>query len=73
MSDRFGRGDVLSMMVALTIAGTRGGGSLSEKCGVVVGPERFAISISALLSLCIDRSIAGDGGGGMYKGGGEFS
>jgi hypothetical protein len=73
LSDGFGRGDVSSTTVTLIMAGMRGGGSSSEECGVFVGPERFTISMSGLLSLCVDRSIAGDSGGGMYKGGGEFS
>jgi hypothetical protein len=32
----------------------------------------FVIFVSGLLTPCVDQSIAGDGGSGMYKGGGEF-
>src|SRR5947208_11163856 len=40
---------------------------------MVEGPKRFLISMSGLLTPCIDQSITGDSGGGMNKGGGEFS
>jgi hypothetical protein len=36
-------------------------------------PERFSILVSEDLTPCIDQSIIGKGGGGMNKGGGEFS
>jgi hypothetical protein len=40
---------------------------------VFVAPDMFSISMSGLLSPSVDRPVAGDGGGGMNKGGGEFS
>ena len=44
-----------------------------KKSGVLVAPDSFSISMSGLLSPSIDRPVAGEGGGGMNKGGGEFS
>jgi hypothetical protein len=53
---------------------TAGGRRVSfKKSGVLVAADMFSISMSGLLGPCIDRSIAGDSGGGMNKGGGEFS
>jgi hypothetical protein len=68
-----GRGDVSSIMSAVSIvtAGTRR--VAFKESGVFVAADRFSISMSGLLGPSIDRSIIGDGGGGMNKGGGEFS
>jgi hypothetical protein len=73
VSDRLGRGDV-SLITVMVLIITSGGRGLSfEEWGVLVGADMFLISMSGLLGPCIDRSITGDGGGGMNKGGGEFS
>ena len=70
----FGREDVSSTtVVALSIAGVRRGGLLFSEGGAVIDREAFAIFVSGDLTPYVDRSIAGDSGGGMNKGGGEFS
>jgi hypothetical protein len=68
-----GRGDVSSITVAVFVvaAGTRR--TSFKKSGVFVAPDTFSISMSGLLSPSIDRPVAGEGGGGMNKGRGEFS
>jgi hypothetical protein len=68
-----GRGEVSSITLTVSII-TTGGWRLSFKeSGVFVTPDRFSIPVSGLLGPRIDRSIVGEGGGGMSKGGGEFS
>jgi hypothetical protein len=68
-----GRGDMLSIMTAVLIITTGGWRVAFKKSGVFVTPVMFSILMSGLLSLSVDRPVAGDGGGGMNKGGGEFS
>jgi hypothetical protein len=68
-----GRGDVSSITVTVFIVTTGGWRGLFKKSGVLVTPNRFSIFMSGLLGPCVDRSIVGDAGGRMYKGGGEFS
>jgi hypothetical protein len=57
----------------MSIVAAGGWRLLFKKSGVFVTPDKFSISMSGLLGPCVDRSIAGDSGGGMNKGGGEFS
>jgi hypothetical protein len=68
-----GRGDVSSITVTVFIitAGTRR--ASFKESGVLVAPDSFSILMSGLLSPPADRPVAGEGGGGMNKGGGEFS
>jgi hypothetical protein len=74
----FRRGDVSSMTVVtvitmgVVIAACKRGLFPSEG-GTVVDREAFSIFVSGDLTPCMDRSIVRDGGGGMNKGGGEFS
>jgi hypothetical protein len=68
-----GRGDVSSIMVTVSIITAGSRRAAFKKSGVFVAADRFLILVSGLLSPCINRSIAGDGSGGMNKGGGEFS
>ena len=62
-----------SITVAMSIIGTGSRTAAFKESGVLVAPDSFAISVSGLLRPRVDRPVAGDGGGGMYKGGGEFS
>jgi hypothetical protein len=69
-----GRGDVSSTTVVTfismgVVAATSKGGLLPSKGGTVADWEQFSISVSGDLTLCMDRSIIRDGGGGMNKGG----
>jgi hypothetical protein len=59
--------------MAVSIIGTGSRTAAFKESGVFVAPDMFLISMSGLLSPSIDRPISGDGGGGMNKGGGEFS
>ena len=68
-----GRGDVLLIMVMMSIVTAGGWRGLFKKSGVLVTPDMFSIFMSGLLGPSVDRSIVGDGGGGVNKGGGEFS
>jgi hypothetical protein len=68
-----GRGDVSSITIAVSFIAVGGRRVSFKKSGVFVAPDMFSISMSGLLGPCVDRPIAGDGGGGMNKGGGEFS
>jgi hypothetical protein len=68
-----GRGDVSLIMVTVFIITAGSRAAASKESGVFVTPDTFSISMSGLLSPSIDRPIAGEGGGGMNKGGGEFS
>ena len=69
-----GRGDVSSTtVVTLIMTGVRWGGLFSSEGGTMVEWEAFSIFMSGDLTPCMDQSITGDGGGGMNKGGGEFS
>jgi hypothetical protein len=68
-----GRGDMLSITTVVSIVTTGGWRVAFKKSGVFVTPDMFLISMSGLLSPSVDRPVAGDGGGGMNKGGGEFS
>jgi hypothetical protein len=61
------------MVVTLIMTGMRGGGLSFSEGGTVVEWEVFLIFMSGDLTPCMDQSIAGDGGGGINKGGGEFS
>jgi hypothetical protein len=60
-----------STTVFIVTAGTRRG--LFKESRVFVAPDMFSISVSGLLSPSVDQPVSGDGGGGMNKGGGEFS
>jgi hypothetical protein len=64
---------MLSITVTMSAITAGGGRVLFKECGVFVAADMFSILMSGLLGPCIDRSIAGDGSGGMNKGGGEFS
>jgi hypothetical protein len=68
-----GRGDVSSITVTVSIVTVGGWSRAVKECGVFVAPDSFSISVSGLLSPAADRPVAGEGGGGMNKGGGEFS
>jgi hypothetical protein len=68
-----GRGDVSSMTVTVSIITAGGWRRAVKECGVLVAPDSFSISMSGLLSPAADRPVIGEGGGGMNKGGGEFS
>ena len=68
-----GRGEVSSITLTVSIVTTGGWRAAFKKSGVFVAPDMFSISMSGLLGPCIDRFIIRDDGGGMYKGGGEFS
>jgi hypothetical protein len=68
-----GRGDVSSITVAMLIVGAGSRTAAFKESGVLVASDMFSISVSGLLRPRVDRPVAGDGGGGMYKGGGEFS
>jgi hypothetical protein len=68
-----GRGEVSSITLTVSIVTIGSWGFSFKKSGVFITPDRFSISMSGLLGPCVDRSITGDGGGGMNKGGGEFS
>jgi hypothetical protein len=68
-----GRGDVSSITVMVLIITTGGRRGAFKESGVFVTPDMFSIPMSGLLSPCVDRPVTGEGGGGMSKGGGEFS
>jgi hypothetical protein len=61
----------ITIAVLIVAAGIRM--AAFKESRVFVASDMFSISMSGLLGLCIDRSIGGEGGGGMIKGGGEFS
>jgi hypothetical protein len=64
---------VSSITIAVSVIAAGGGRTAFKKSGVFVAADRFSIFVSGLLGPSIDRSIVGEGGGGMNKGGGEFS
>jgi hypothetical protein len=64
---------VSSITVTVSIVTTGGWRVTFKKSGVFVTPDMFSISVSGLLTPSVNRTISGDGGGGMNKGGGEFS
>src|SRR5947208_8763787 len=66
-------GDVSSITVSVFIVTTGTCRAAFKESGVFVTPDMFSISMSGLLSPSIDRPVTGEGGGGMNKGGGEFS
>jgi hypothetical protein len=68
-----GRGDRSSTTVTVFIVTAGSRAVASKESGVFVAPDTFSILMSGLLSPSIDRPVAGEGGGGMNKGGGEFS
>jgi hypothetical protein len=68
-----GRGDVSSIMIAVSIVTIGFWRTAFKKSRVLVAPDSFSIVVSGLLSPSADRPVAGEGGGGMNKGGGEFS
>jgi hypothetical protein len=68
-----GRGDVSSITVTVFIVTAGTCRAAFKESGVLVAPDSFSISVSGLLSPAADRPVAGEGGGGMNKGGGEFS
>jgi hypothetical protein len=68
-----GRGDVSSITATVLIVATGTCRAAFKKSGVFVAPDSFSILVSGLLTPSIDRPVAGEGGGGMNKGGGEFS
>jgi hypothetical protein len=68
-----GRGDMSSITVTVFIVTAGTCRVAFKKSGVLVAPDSFSISMSGLLSPSTDRPVAGEGGGGMNKGGGEFS
>jgi hypothetical protein len=64
---------VSSITVTVSIVTTGVWRAAFKKSGVLVAPDSFSILVSGLLTPCVDRPVAGEGGGGMNKGGGEFS
>src|SRR5947208_7816800 len=68
-----GRGDVSLITTAVSVVTAVRRMAAFKESGVFVAADKFLIFVSGLLGPSVDQPIAGDGGGGMNKGGGEFS